>query len=1112
MRTSTRSRSPFCFRLPLLLAGLLAGSFAAPAQWTTSQLSQARWQIGAGSWGNNVYFAGGSTSGLFTPTDVIDVYNTTTNAWSTLQLSEPRSQVGVASVAGKVLFAGGFRVSEQSDRVDIYNTATQTWTTAQLSVARSGVAAGSAGGKAVFAGGLPIGAAEETDAVDIYDAATNTWSTAQLSQARAGLVAASAGGRVFFGGGGIISTAGISNVVDIYDAATNTWSTSQLSEARTGLVATSAGGKVFFAGGVNGPFSYSTRVDIYDTATNTWSTANLSVGRTVLAATSVGGKVLFAGGFNISSGAVDVVDVYDLLTNTWSTAQLSQARDRLAAASAGDKALFAGGSPNGPGFSNVVDIFTPVNDFSSVPTLTGVPLCAGQSALLDFTVNGMINASFTAQLSDASGSFASPVSLGVVAPGLQSVTIPGNTPPGTGYRVRIVSQNPALTSVPSEPFAVRSAVVTQDLTAPDPVCAGSEVSLVVNATGTGLAYQWYKDAVCPQNALVGEQNDTLKLANAQSFDSGTYYVVVTDACGFTSQESAVVTVNPNPSLSSATASPNPVCAGSPLMLSASASGGTGTLAYAWTGPGNYQASGASVQRTAAAGVEGVYAVTVTDENTCQATGQTAAVALKIPVSVQGITPPQTVCWGENVSFTVEATGTGVSVQWYKTSVSPQNKLTNQTNPTLSLTAVQATDGGTYVAEVKDECGNTLTPSTSLVVNHPVLGVPTVAGAPVCAGQAVTLSFAVTVCNAGGYVAQLSDGSGSFANPVSLGSIAPGANQVVIPQNTPFGLGYRFRIVSSGPSLTSAPSEPFRVNALGNPTVALYPATPGAICLGDVLPVTFSTTGTCPFPVGNVFTVELSSATGSFAAPLVLGVAQPGTTSFPASLLSGLSAGTGYRVRILSSNPVQTSFASAPFELRYPSIANVTPGVGGVPQGGLCRGNSVTVSFTLPANACAFPDGNAFTAQLSSASGSFANPVNLGVVQAGVPNSLTIPANSAAGTGYRIRVVSSQPTSTSLASTPFRVNACVSRLSAEEPDLVVMPNPVQGSKIRLRVSGMDSPQFSLTTSAGRSVNISVKTDGSGEFVLVPVQSLAAGVYAVTAGDGSTRLTRRVLVTE
>jgi ELWxxDGT repeat protein len=299
-------------------------------------------------------------------------------------------------------------------------------------------------------------------------------------------------------------------------------------------------------------------------------------------------------------------------------------------------------------------------------------------------------------------------------------------------------------------------------------------------------------------------------------------------------------------------------------------------------------------------------------------------------------------------------------------------------------------------------------------------------------------------------------------------------------------------------------------------VALYPATPGRVCQGQDLVVSFSTMGSCPEPPADFFLVQLSSATGSFANPTVLGYANvttptypnPAQFVFPANLFANLPSGTGYRIRIVT--PTQTSQPSLPFRLESPTLS-VTPGVTGAP---VCRGGQVSVSFQLPAGSCPFPQGNVFTAQLSSSTGSFANPVSLGPVQAGVANSVTIPVGSAAGTGYRIRIVSSSPALTSSASAPLRVNAvgCTNRMSAEEPNLVVVPNPVVGGEIRLRVSGLDNPAFGLTTGTGRSMGVSVKTDGSGEFVLTPRQRLAPGVYLLQASEGQTRLTTRVLVTE
>jgi hypothetical protein len=74
---------------------------------------------------------------------------------------------------------------------------------------------------------------------------------------------------------------------------------------------------------------------------------------------------------------------------------------------------------------------------------------------------------------------------------------------------------------------------------------------------------------------------------------------------------------------------------------------------------------------------------------------------------------------------------------------------------------------------------------------------------------------------------------------------------------------------------------------------------------------------------------------------------------------------------------------------------------------LCAGSNVAVPFTAKG---AFAADNIFTAQLSDANGSFANPTTIGTLTATASGTITatIPGGTAAGTGYRIRVISSAP--------------------------------------------------------------------------------------------------------
>jgi hypothetical protein len=78
------------------------------------------------------------------------------------------------------------------------------------------------------------------------------------------------------------------------------------------------------------------------------------------------------------------------------------------------------------------------------------PFCPGTALSVPYTASGFTAGNtFTAQLSDASGSFASPVNIGSITTIISntiSATIPANIPAGTGYRLRVVASSPAVTS------------------------------------------------------------------------------------------------------------------------------------------------------------------------------------------------------------------------------------------------------------------------------------------------------------------------------------------------------------------------------------------------------------------------------------------------------------------------------------------------------------------------------------------------------------------------------------------------------------------------------------------------------------------------------------------
>ncbi len=120
-----------------------------------------------------------------------------------------------------------------------------------------------------------------------------------------------------------------------------------------------------------------------------------------------------------------------------------------------------------------------VNLLASVATgtLSGAPYCvtatAGEGVQVPFTSVGLFTSNtYTAQLSDAAGSFAIPVSIGILVSndnsGIIDALIPANTPSGTGYKIRVISSSPVLTGTESSEFEIVNGISNVTAPAADP--------------------------------------------------------------------------------------------------------------------------------------------------------------------------------------------------------------------------------------------------------------------------------------------------------------------------------------------------------------------------------------------------------------------------------------------------------------------------------------------------------------------------------------------------------------------------------------------------------------------------------------------------------------------
>jgi gliding motility-associated-like protein len=114
------------------------------------------------------------------------------------------------------------------------------------------------------------------------------------------------------------------------------------------------------------------------------------------------------------------------------------------------------------------------------------------------------------------------------------------------------------------------------------------------------------------------------------------------------------------------------------------------------------------------------------------------------------------------------------------------------------------------------------------------------------------------------------------------------------------------VIPSSSELTkgSTNSSPITLEAAGGNSIVTQPIS-GTFCSGSAVVVNFTTSNTS-FALNNVFTAQLSDGSGSFAAPTNIGnvnlVGVVTNSYIYAQIPSGLPFGSGYRIRVISSNP------------------------------------------------------------------------------------------------------------------------------------------------------------------------------------------------------------------
>ncbi|MDQ3048650.1 MAG: PKD domain-containing protein, partial [Bacteroidota bacterium] len=332
-------------------------------------------------------------------------------------------------------------------------------------------------------------------------------------------------------------------------------------------------------------------------------------------------------------------------------------------------------------------------------TIAGSPFCACSSVSVPFTSTGTFTAGniYTAQLSDALGSFATPTAIGTLASTLNSgtiaATIPCATPSGTAYRIRVVSSAPVTTGTDNGVNIIINAPI--NVTVNDPtICAGQAASLTANG---GTTYTW----------SAGATSTGVNTATASPVTTTTFTVTGTTG-GCTDTAHATVTVTPLPNV---TVTDPTICSGQTATMTAS-----GATSYTWSAGAT--PSGATTA-TASPAITTTYTVTGTTGSCSDTAHSTVTVVTALNVTVND----PTICTGGTATLVAS----GATSYTWSAGATSTGVNTADASPLVTTTYTVTGTSGTCTDTAHATV--TVVPTLNVTVNDPTI----------CSGQTASLT-------------------------------------------------------------------------------------------------------------------------------------------------------------------------------------------------------------------------------------------------------------------------------------------------------------------------------------------------------------------------------------
>lgn len=534
---------------------------------------------------------------------------------------------------------------------------------------------------------------------------------------------------------------------------------------------------------------------------------------------------------------------------------------------------------------------------------TTTSICAGATASVPFTLTGAFETSgitYTAQLSNATGSFSTPITIGTSTVSPINIVLPTNLIAGTGYRIRVISSAPS-TAIMSNAIIVKP-LPTAILSGGASITIGESANLSISLTGDS---PWtYKLS----NNQTGTATTTPTVASVTPSATTSYTLQsISNACGNgTVSGSALITVIPR--ISVADVALGSVCVGTNISLPFAVTGSFETpVSYtaqlsdatgSFTVPVNLKTGSGSpldisIPSNLPAG-NGYRLRVIANANATSVNSLAFAIKIRPTAIISG---NPTINFGEIASLNLSFTGEG---PW---TFGLSDGTTGTTDRTPFTVNVKPTQTSTFlVSSVRNLCGEGSTSGSGLITVIPRLLTENVSSA-VCSGKDIEVKFSIgggTLPANTTFQAQLSDSTGNFANAISIGTGNRSPFTATIPSSILPGSNYRMRVIVVGnPAISTVATSPFFLGRLPMATITgggAFPIKPGEEVF---LVIQFS--GDAPWS----YVLSDNTAGNAASTPVILTVAPLLPTTYTLKSVSN-TCGTGTVSGSVTANVIITS--------------------------------------------------------------------------------------------------------------------------------------------------------------------------------------------------------------